>query len=157
LCGSDDPRHKFDICTKLRTFPNAQIQFAAPKSTFGEEMFHAVAEAFETGSKQGKWPKLSWILVFQYPITELIAVIVLEATEATGTFCLSSLKPKFGHLWVLVIRLIGVVLAVITIIRFYTRMKTLMKIRRGAIKLFSFKGFVFLHFAQAVSGKIALA
>jgi hypothetical protein len=63
----------------------------------------------------------------------------------------------FGHLWVLVIRLIGVVLAVITIIRFYTRMKTLMKIRRGAIKLFSFKGFVFLHFAQAVSGKIALA
>lgn len=92
--------------------------------------------------------------MFQYPITEIIAVIVLEATEAAGTYCLSSLKPKFGHLWVQLIRLAGVVLAAMTIIRFYKRMKVLMKARRGAIKLFSFKGFIFLHFIQTVSRKV---
>ena len=116
------------------------VQFAAPKSTFNEDMFLAVSSASETRSKGGNWPKLSWILVFQYPITELIAVIVLEATQADGTYCLSSLKPKFGHFWAQIIRLIGVVLAAMTIIKFYKRMKSLMKARRGAIKLFTFKG-----------------
>lgn len=93
------------------------------------------------------------MLVFQYPITEIIAVIVLEATEAAGTYCLSSLKPKYGHLWVQIIRLVGVGLAAITVIRFYSRMKVLMKARRGAIKLFSFKGFIFLGVIQTVSSK----
>lgn len=31
------------------------IQFAAPNSTFGEEMFLAVQDASETGSKGGNW------------------------------------------------------------------------------------------------------
>lgn len=84
------------------------IQFAAPRSTFGEEQFAAVANASEMGSKSGNWPKLSWILVFQFPITQLISVVILEATEANDTYCMSSLKPKFGHLWVQIIRLIGV-------------------------------------------------
>lgn len=127
------------------------IQYTAPGGTFSEDMFQAMANASETGQGKAGWPKLSWLLVFQYPVTELIAVIILEATEAEGTYCINSLKPKYGHLWTQIIRLVGLVLAAMTVIRFYGRMKKMMKTHRGLFKLIGFKGFIFLHFIQTVS------
>jgi hypothetical protein len=129
------------------------IQFAAPASiTFGEDMFDAVKAQQEAGTKgKGNWPRNTWIAVFQYPIVEIIAIIITEATEAAGTYCASSLRPRFGHLWAMLIHSVGIVVAVLAIFRFYGRMKTLMKARRGLAKLVCFKVIVGLRFIQTVS------
>lgn len=125
------------------------IQFATPAGTFGEDMFMAMKQAEET-NKQGnaRWPKISWIAVFQFPITDIIAIIILEATEASGTYCANSLSPKFGHLWSEILRSVGVGAAVVAIFRFYGRMKKLMKARRGFYKLLCFKLIVGVRFLQ---------
>ena len=130
------------------------IQFAVPDSDFSEGMFqamHKVAEGHSGTSDQGGWPKLGWILVFQYPVTETLALIILEGTTATGTYCATSFKPKFGHLWNMIIKTIGLVLCFVTVLRFYRRMKPILKARRGALKLFGFKGIVALRFVQNAS------
>lgn len=129
------------------------IQFAVPAATFNEDMFTAMADAADVPvkAKEGNWPKLGWVLVFQYPITETVALIILEATEAAEIYCSESLKPEFGHLWYSLISTIGVALCVMAIFRFYGRMKRLMKARRGMWKLLCFKGIVFLRFVQTVS------
>lgn len=126
------------------------IQFVAPDSEFGDDMFQAMHTAAERSFKRdkGDWPRLSWLLVFQYPVTETLAIVVLEGTEAAGTYCSTSLKPKFGHLWFSIIKTIGLVLCFITIVRFYARTKSVIKARRGMSKLVCFKGIVFLRFVQ---------
>lgn len=129
------------------------IQFAAPtSSTFGEDLFDAVKAQQEADTKgKGNWPRNTWIAVFQYPIIEIIAIIITEASEAAGTYCASSLRPKFGHFWSMLIHSVGIVVAVLAIFRFYSRMKTLMKGRRGMAKLACFKVIVGLRFIQTVS------
>lgn len=129
------------------------IQFAVPSGTFGEDMFEAMEAATEvsTKSKSRNWPKTSWILVFQYPLTALLSVLVLEGTLATGKYCVNSLKPEFGHLWTMIINTVGLVLCVMTIFRLYKRMKFTMKARKGLAKLVCFKGIVFLRLIQTVS------
>ena len=110
-----------------------------------------VRAAEEGQATKFDWPRITWILVFQYPVTELIAVIILEATEAADDYCTTSMSPKFGHIWVEIIRSLGVGLAVTSILRYYKRMKSRMSVRRGLAKLVSFKAIVFLHFIQTVS------
>ena len=131
------------------------VQFAAPtSSTFGEEMFDAVKAQQEAGTKgkgKGDWPRNSWVAVFQYPIVEIVAIVILEATEAAGTYCASSLRPRYGHFWSMIIHSLGIAVAVLSIFRFYGHMKALMKARRGLAKLVCFKVIVGLRFIQTVS------
>lgn len=131
------------------------VQFAAPSSaTFGEELFDAMKAQQETGADKkgnGSWPRTTWMAVFQYPLVEIIAIIILEATEAAGTYCSSSLRPKYGHFWSMLIHSVGIAVAVLAILRFYGRMKVLMKARRGLAKLVCFKLIVGLRFVQTVS------
>lgn len=142
-----DVYESFCLCALFLLY----IQFAAPRTTFGEEMFKAMEHAATvTDAKGGAWARLSWIYVFQFPLTELLSVIVLEATVATGSYCESSLSPRFGHVWVMIISTLGVVLAMMSIFRFYKRTKPVMKARRGLAKLVCFKGIVFLRFIQTV-------
>jgi hypothetical protein len=134
------------------------IQFAAPaatvgNATFGEELFDAIKGQQETTAKKGKgnWPRTTWIAVFQYPITEIVAIVILEATEAKGTYCSSSLRPRYGHFWHSVIQSVGMVVAILSILRFYGRMKGLMKARRGLAKITCFKLMVAVRLVQTVS------
>lgn len=133
------------------------VQFAAPASktkTFGPELFDAIRAQQEAGTKQSKgynWPRNTWIAVFQYPIVEIIAIVILEATQAAGTYCSTSLRPKYGHFWSSVIHSLAIAVAVMGIVRFYGRMKNLMKARRGLAKLVCFKAIVALRLIQAVS------
>lgn len=140
------------------------VQFAAGpgKGTFGEELFEAVRAAQETGpaaegndgdgrSRRGNWPKATWAAVFQYPVTELVAIVVLEVTEATGTYCSTSLRPRYGHFWASLIHSVGLVVAVVSLVRFHGRMKGRMRARRGLAKLGCFKAMVALRFLQTVS------
>ena len=129
------------------------IQFAVPDSEFGEGMFQAMQKAAEKQIKneQSGWPKLSWVFVFQYPVSETLAMLVLEGTTATGVYCPTSLKPKFGHLWFMIIKTVGLALCFITVLRFYQRTKSVCKARRGGFKLWGFKGIVLIRFVQTVS------
>ncbi|KAK5131549.1 hypothetical protein LTR08_000876 [Meristemomyces frigidus] len=124
------------------------VQFAVPGGTFGNEMFEAVKAAEEGTTLGFDWPQIIWVFVFQYPITELVSVLILEATEAANDFCSQSLSPKYGHLWVMLISSVGVGVAVVSIFRFYGRMKGMMKVRRGLAKLVCFKALVLIRFLQ---------
>ncbi|KAK6432511.1 hypothetical protein LTR95_011319 [Oleoguttula sp. CCFEE 5521] len=92
---------------------------------------------------------MTWIMVFQSPITELMAVVILEATQVQGTYCVSSLRPRYGHLWYMFMSTLSVVLAIFAILKFYGRMKVVMKARPGLWKVLCFKGIVFLQFVQS--------
>jgi hypothetical protein len=133
------------------------VQFAAPAATtngtFGEELFDAIKAQQETTPKKGKgnWPRTTWIAVFQYPIAEIVAIVILEVTEATGTYCASSLRPRYGNFWHSVIQSVGMVVAIFSILRFYIRMKILMKARRGLAKITCFKLMVAVRLIQTVS------
>lgn len=127
------------------------VQFAVPSGTFGEELFEAMKAKQEVEKGKHNWPRVTWIAVFQYPVVDLIAIIVLEATEAAGTYCESSLRPKYGHFWYSVISSVGITIAVLSIVRFYARMKGLMKARRGLAKIVCFKAIVGVRFLQSVS------
>lgn len=126
------------------------VQFAVPSGTFGEELFEAMKAKQEKEDKKHNWPRTTWIAVFQYPIVDLIAIIILEATEAAGTYCESSLSPKYGHFWYSMISSVGIAIAVLSIVRFYGRMKSLMKARRGLAKIVCFKAIVGVRFLQSV-------
>ena len=91
-----------------------------------------------------------WIAVFLYQLLALIGLIVLEATQATGNYCASSLNPRFGHLWYKLLTTVGVIACVLAIIRFFQRNKNVMKQNRGLSKLLAFKLIVFLQFVQNV-------
>ena len=106
------------------------IQYAAPTGTFNDDTLAAVKSAEETESSFN-WPKIGWIFVFQYPIVEILCVALQEATEATNTFCLNSLSPKYAHLWVEIIESFSIGACVYTILAFRGRFKNLMKVRRG--------------------------
>lgn len=123
------------------------IQYAAPSGTFDDETFQAV-KAAEEGETNFNWPKIFWIFVFQYPIVEILCVALQEATEAAGVYCLQSLNPKYAHLWVQIFESISIGACVLAILRFYGRMKRLMKVRRGLAKLVAFKIIVFIRFVQ---------
>lgn len=127
------------------------IQFAVPGGTFDNDTFEAVKAAEEGKIQDFDWPRISWIFVFQYPLTELLSIVILEATEAAGRYCVQSLNPKYGHLWVQIISSIGVGAAVLAILRFYGHMKNRLKVRRSMSKLVCFKLIVFLRFVQSVS------
>ncbi len=76
-------------------------------------------------------------------------MILIESTEATGTYCSYSLYPYFGHIWVEIIQSLGIGACVIAILVFRGNMKQRMKVRRGLAKLVCFKIIVFIRFAQA--------
>ncbi|KAK3111772.1 hypothetical protein LTR53_012637 [Teratosphaeriaceae sp. CCFEE 6253] len=124
------------------------VQYAAPSGTFNDDTFAAVKAAVEIGSNFD-WPRISYIFVFQYPIVEILCVMIIEASEATGTYCTNSLDPWFGHLWVQILQSIGIGCCVVAILNFRGNMKQRMKVRRGLAKLGTFKIVVAICFMQA--------
>ena len=124
------------------------IQYAAPESTtFNDETFATVKAAEETKTIFN-WPKVSWIFVFQYPIVEILCVILQEITEASGRYCLNSLSPKYAHVWVEVIETLSIGPCVFAILAFRSHLLRLMRMKRALGKIISFKIIVFIRFVQ---------
>ncbi|CAK4031505.1 Hypothetical predicted protein [Lecanosticta acicola] len=142
----------FGLCALFLLY----IQFCVPGGTFDEQTFDAVKASDEGTKASFDWPRITWIFVFQYPIVEVLSIVILEATEAAGTYCVRSLNPKYGHLWEMIISSIGVGAAVLAILRFYGRMKNRMKVRRGLSKLVCFKLIVGIRFLQSTIFSILL-
>ena len=123
------------------------VQYAAPAGTFNEDTFAAVQaqEETETGFA---WPKITWIFVFQFPIVQILCLIVEESTLVTGYFCPASLEPKFAHIWVQITKSISIGACIIAILRFRGHMKGLMKGKKGLSKVVLFKLVVAIRFLQ---------
>jgi hypothetical protein len=134
------------------------IQYAAPGADFGKDMFAALLKATEKTRKRDKanWPIVTWIAVFQLPIAECIAFTIEAITESNGRFCPSSLRPRFGNFWVTLIRTVAVVTCFISIIHFYGRTRSALKVRRSVTKLTLLKGVVFVGLIQNVRTLIGL-
>lgn len=94
--------------------------------------------------------KTRWIIIFLFLLVEVIITIAQEASQATGTYCLTSMKPYFAHVWVLIIGHGATAVAVLTILRFYGRMKSEpgFQAHRPLLKLVSLKLIVGLNFIQ---------
>jgi Organic solute transporter Ostalpha len=94
--------------------------------------------------------KTRWIILFLFLVVEIIITITQEASQATGTYCLTSMKPYFAHVWVLVIGHGATAVAVIAILRFYGRLKAVPEFasHRPLLKLISLKLIVFTNFIQ---------
>ncbi|KAK5163122.1 uncharacterized protein LTR77_010906 [Saxophila tyrrhenica] len=75
------------------------MQFAAPGANFGKDMFAALVMATVKNRKRDRadWPMGTWIAVFQLPVAEAVAYTIESVTEARGTFCASSMRPRFGN------------------------------------------------------------
>ncbi|EME89792.1 seven transmembrane receptor protein, partial [Pseudocercospora fijiensis CIRAD86] len=163
----------FGLCALFLLY----LQYAAPNGTFDDETFEAVKAAQEGKAVNFDFGRISWCFgefslgvklplqndiadgshaVFQYPVLELLSLIILEATQASGHYCVQSLSPRFGHLWVTVISSVGVGACVLAILRFYGRMTTRIKVRRGLAKLVCFKLIVALRFFQSLVFSILL-
>ncbi|KXT06497.1 hypothetical protein AC578_6076 [Pseudocercospora eumusae] len=142
----------FGLCALFLLY----LQYVAPNGTFDNETFEAVKAAQEGKAANFDFGRISWCFVFQYPVLELLSIIILEATQASGHYCVQSLSPKFGHLWVTIISNIGVGACVLAIIRFYGRIKNRIKVRRGLAKLVCFKLIVALRFLQSLIFSILL-
>ncbi|KAN0092106.1 DUF300 domain containing protein [Hyaloscypha variabilis] len=85
---------------------------------------------------------------FQFPVVMLILLVVTEITQAMGTYCATSNKIYFAHIWVTIITLISTAVAIMSIIRFYKAQKPVISGRKPLPKLIAFKGIVFLNFIQ---------
>lgn len=98
------------------------------------------------------WFKFKWIAVFLSIVIDIIVTIAQEASQAAGTYCITSLKPYFAHLWVLVIGHVAIIVAVVAILRLYMRLKSEpeFSLHRPLLKLASLKLIVFTNFVQTL-------
>jgi hypothetical protein len=114
-------------------------------------MFDTVRAAHE-GEERFKfdWPRLTWIMVFQFPVVNAISTLITEVTEVEGTYCNGNFNPKFGYLWATVIQSVTLGVAIAAIWRFYKRMTKRLRARRGLAKLVGFKALVGLIWTQQV-------
>ena len=80
-------------------------------------------------------------------------VLLTVITLATGVYCETSNSIHFAHIWIQILELITVIMAVVTLLRFYKRVKSERVIRRPLGKLISFKAIVFVGTIQNVSQK----
>ncbi|KAH8650700.1 organic solute transporter Ostalpha-domain-containing protein, partial [Ilyonectria robusta] len=91
-----------------------------------------------------------WLMIFQYPVVSLTAAIATEIIEVAGIYCEYVTKPYFAKLWISVIRNILLVLAVLSVLKFYKALKTHTKEHKPLAKLFAFKLVVGLGFLQRI-------
>ena len=96
------------------------------------------------------WPRVAYLAVFQYPVTQAIATVVQEITAAFGVFCPNTLYPTYGNFWVFVIEFFNMTVAIGAVVKFYRYMQTRMKARKGYGKLLVFNALVGLQWAQSV-------
>ncbi|KAL6884482.1 organic solute transporter subunit alpha/Transmembrane protein [Trichoderma evansii] len=97
------------------------------------------------------WFKRTCILVFQYPLSKTISSIVEIATQGAGVYCVNTLDPHYAHLWCEIINIVAIMVAAPHVVRFERRMKKHINTKhRPGLKLWTFKGFVFLQFVQLV-------
>ncbi|KAE8441954.1 hypothetical protein EG329_004162 [Mollisiaceae sp. DMI_Dod_QoI] len=119
----------------------------------GRDSFFAQLQSIDKkGNEQGGgsliWYRRLTLGVLQWVPASIILWILTVITLATNTYCSTSNRAHFAHVWITVLRMISTALAVISILRFYKRTKHILKPRGTLQKLVCFKLLVFLNFLQ---------
>ncbi|KAI0007276.1 organic solute transporter Ostalpha-domain-containing protein [Xylariaceae sp. FL0662B] len=108
----------------------------APPSSRGS--FHAPLTNF----------RRHWIAIFSCPLIMLAVMVAAFATQATDTYCLTSSKPHYAHIYLQVVQIASKVAAVIGVVFTYLPLRREFRGHRLASKLWAFKLLVFLQVVQ---------
>lgn len=132
-----------DENTRLGYF--GTLENRKPKSQFMPSKGYTVIP----GGSQ-KWYQRKVVFVFLYVIVDTICTILVEVTEAAGTFCETSWSPKFFHIWDEVITNVFLGAAITSIVLFYGRFSKEPDFaqHKPGLKLISFKLVVFINFVR---------
>ncbi|OCK91020.1 uncharacterized protein K441DRAFT_642148 [Cenococcum geophilum 1.58] len=95
-----------------------------------------------------KWLKRVWYLVLQFIPVSVILWIATAASMAAGTYCATSNRLYFAHIWIIIIRGFLEGAALFSVLRFYKIMKSKLISHGVMLKLIAFKGIIFLSFVQ---------
>ena len=96
------------------------------------------------------WFNVMWIGIFQYCFIRIFFTFIALATQATDTYCESSLSPAFAHVWVQVFDALGVTIAMYCIIQFYVQIRNDIQEHKPVLKLAAIKLVIFFSFWQNV-------
>ncbi|OCL13549.1 hypothetical protein AOQ84DRAFT_385338 [Glonium stellatum] len=96
------------------------------------------------------WLKRVWYLVLQFIPVSIILWIATAASMAAGTYCATSNKPYFAHIWITVLQGFLEGAALFSVLRFYNIMILKLTPYGVMMKLIAFKGIVFLSFLQNI-------
>lgn len=97
------------------------------------------------------WYKKMNIFVLQWCFTSIGLWVVTIITQASGHYCQTSSSAHYAHIWVTVFRVIFTVMSISSILKFYGRLKSILKPRGTMLQLVAFKIIVFFNFIQTVS------
>jgi len=127
--------------------------YVVPPSSTREEFFselELIDKKSNTSHGQGSlaWYKKLSIGVLQWIPISILTWIATVIALAAGTYCATSNKPQFAHIWITIIRMISTALAITSILRFYGRSKPVLKSHGTMKQLICFKILVFLNFIQ---------
>jgi len=126
------------------------VQYISPDATTRDQFFRLLEykgkQANDTGSLRWFWN--TWRTVFLYVVVYAVLVIIQEVTMATGSYCSTSSKPRFAHIWIQALELISTICAIVAVIRFQRRLREHMTGRRALAKLVMFKSFVLVTTLQ---------
>jgi len=148
LLGSLDVAEAFPMAA----FFLLMSSYVVPPSSTREEFFSELELLDKKNTPQGQG-SLAWYKKLSFGVLQWIPVSILTwiATVialAAGTYCATSNKPHFAHIWITLIRMFSTAFAISSILRFYARSKPILKSRGTMKQLICFKILVFLNFVQ---------
>ena len=100
--------------------------------------------------------KKTWIATFQYPVVAILVALFTDITNGAGVFCINSNKPRVARIWLQIVRTLSVGTAVVAILRFTRRLRTELEHHHVFMKLFAFKGIVFVNTVQTTGFSFAV-
>jgi len=134
--------HSSSSCPPTSYRRPQHVKSFSPSSNYSTRKTPLKAKEVSPGTKSSSFGVLQWIPVSI--LTWIATVIALAA----GTYCATSNKPHFAHIWITLIRMFSTVFAISSILRFYGRSKPILKSRGTMKQLICFKILVFLNFVQ---------
>jgi len=138
------------------------VQFCVPDGQYGANLFATLYARASPGRREKKriakgkpikgpkWIRTCWICVFQMPLVMVVAFLAQEITTSTGDFCEYSLSPRFGNLWVQILTNISLSVAIMAVITFERRLRSVMKVNKPMMKLLTFKAILGIPFTIQV-------
>ncbi|PSR83901.1 organic solute transporter Ostalpha-domain-containing protein [Coniella lustricola] len=81
----------------------------------------------------------TYVLVFQYPVVQLLVAILTAITESQGVYCLVSSSTHFAHLWLNIVHNVSLTVAVVACLRLLRGLQGKLKHHRPLLKLAAFK------------------
>ncbi|CZR59964.1 uncharacterized protein PAC_09859 [Phialocephala subalpina] len=112
----------------------------------------AVPSKKSPGEKGGGlvWYRSRWIMIFQYPVVALLVAILTAITQAAGIYCQYVSKPYYSHLWLTLAKDASLVVAILSVFKFYLALRSHLAQHKPLAKLLAFKLVVLFTFLLGI-------